>query len=104
MGQAFQRRCGLKFSEGKIYFYSDSKAWKIKRIQNNSNVEIHPSTFRGVVLGDFFEGKARILESIETKTAIKHLKKKYILFRIMGFFSKIGSRKRVFFEVTPHHI
>ena len=90
----------FQFFDGKIYFYSNSKAWKIKRIQNNSKVEICPCTFKGEVLGDSFKGEARVLEGPEAKIARKYLAKKYVLFRVMGFFSKLGGRKRIYFEVT----
>lgn len=43
------------------YFRTYSKAWKTKRIHNNPEVEIAPSTFRGKPTGQSIKGTARLL-------------------------------------------
>ena len=45
--------------QGFIYFRTDSKSGKVKRIRNNPQVRIAPCDIRGNVKGDWFEGKAK---------------------------------------------
>lgn len=88
------------FPDEKIYFYTNSKAWKIKRIQNTPKVEICPCTSKGEVLGDSFEAEAKRLDGQDAEMARKHLTKKYgMTFRLIRFFSKV-----IFFEVTPRSL
>jgi uncharacterized protein len=52
-------------------------AWKFKRIRNNPNVEIAPSTVRGQVTGSPIKARARVLGSDEATHASQVIVRKY---------------------------
>jgi PPOX class probable F420-dependent enzyme len=43
-------------------------AWKLKRIRNNPEVEVAPSTMRGVPTGSAVHARARVLEAPRRRT------------------------------------
>jgi uncharacterized protein len=43
--------------QGLIYFRSDEKSGKVKRLRNNPHVKIAPCDIRGNVKGEWFDGK-----------------------------------------------
>jgi len=45
--------------DGKFYFHTPHKTWKLKRIRKNPAVRMAPSSFRGKILGDWFDGKGQ---------------------------------------------
>ncbi|MGH9856091.1 MAG: PPOX class F420-dependent oxidoreductase, partial [Blastocatellia bacterium] len=52
-------------------------AWKLKRIRNNPEVEIAPSTFRGKPTGPAIRARARVLSGDESVYAGRLLARKY---------------------------
>ena len=59
-------------------------AWKLKRIHNNPEVEIAPSTWRGRPTGPAIRARARLLEGEESAYAGRLLVRKHpILHRIL---------------------
>jgi PPOX class probable F420-dependent enzyme len=59
-------------------------AWKLKRIHNNPEVEIAPSTWRGRLTGPAIRARARLLEGEESAYAGRLLVRKHpILHRIL---------------------
>ncbi|MGP4044228.1 PPOX class F420-dependent oxidoreductase [Streptomyces sp. 2A115] len=63
------------------YFRTPGKAWKTKRLRNDPEVEIAPSTARGAPTGPEIHARARLLDhdSPEDKHAAKLLRHKYPL-------------------------
>jgi PPOX class probable F420-dependent enzyme len=61
------------------YFRTPGRAWKTKRLRNNPEVEIAPSTPRGAPTGPEIHARARLLDhdSEEDKHAAKLLRRKY---------------------------
>ena len=55
-------------------------SWKFKRIRNNPDVEIAPSTFRGKPTGPVIRARARILSGDESHYASQAINRKYPLF------------------------
>jgi uncharacterized protein len=51
--------------------------WKLKRIRNTPEVEVAPSTFRGVPTGPAIRARARILDGDEAVAARRALARKY---------------------------
>ena len=66
----------------KIYVETPSTTYKVARIKNNLKVKIAPCNMRGKVVGQYLEGKARILSNFEQDVAIEALKKKYFRYRL----------------------
>jgi uncharacterized protein len=59
-------------------------AWKLKRIRNNPEVEIAPSTWRGKPTGPAIRARARVLEGEESEYAGRLLARKHpILHRLL---------------------
>ena len=65
-----------------LYFMTNSKLGKVKRIRNNGQVKIAPCTIRGKITGPEFAGTARILSQSEAARVRRAIKAKYWLARV----------------------
>jgi len=72
------------FAEGdnKLYFMTNSKLGKCKRIRNNPQVKIAPCTIRGKITGPEFAATVRILPPGEFARARQAINAKYWLARV----------------------
>src|SRR5688500_20210890 len=61
-----------------IYFRTDSKSGKVKRIRNNPHVRIAPCDIRGTLKGTWFDGKANFVDFIESSIVFSMIDKKYV--------------------------
>ncbi|MGA3196562.1 MAG: PPOX class F420-dependent oxidoreductase [Terriglobales bacterium] len=66
----------------KIYFMTNKKLGKVKRLRNNPKVKIAPCTIRGKITGPEFSATARILPSEESARARDAIRAKYWLARL----------------------
>src|SRR5690348_1531705 len=73
---------------GKLYVFTNPKSGKVKRIRNNPEVRVAPSTIRGRITGPEFAGRARLLSGEESAHARKLLERKYWLMRVPLLWSK----------------
>ena len=87
----------LWFAEenGKLYMMTRSDSGKYKRIRNNPEVRIAPSTMRGKISGPEFPARVRILPPEDWPHARGLLARKYWLMKVPFLWSK----KNVFMEV-----
>jgi uncharacterized protein len=67
---------------GKLYFMTNSKLGKVKRIRNNPQVKIAPCTIRGKITGPEFSATARILPPEDFARVRQAIKQKYWLARL----------------------
>jgi PPOX class probable F420-dependent enzyme len=74
--------------DGKMYVMSRPDAGKVKRIRNNPQVQIAPSTIRGKVTGPEFSATATILPQTAWADARKLINQKYWMARIPFLWSK----------------
>ena len=74
--------------DGKMYVMTGPNSGKVKRIRNNPQVRIAPSTIRGKVTGPEFAAKARILPQTDWGEARKLINQKYWMARIPFLWSK----------------
>jgi PPOX class probable F420-dependent enzyme len=76
---------------GTLYVYTDATAGKVKRIRNNSRVEIAACTLRGAITGPTLAGEARIVaDQDEIATANAAIYAKYwFTRRLLGVANKI---------------
>lgn len=75
---------------GFIYFRTDAKSGKVKRIRNNPHVRIAPCDIRGSAKGDWFEGKAKFSDSGESSIVFSMINKKYgFIATLIRSFNKI---------------
>jgi len=62
---------------GLVYFRTDPRTWKVKRIKRNPHVRIVPSNRSGKPTGTWVDGRARILEGQESDRMMLVFKKEY---------------------------
>lgn len=62
---------------GLLYVVTRSHTGKVKRIRNNPQVRVAPSSFSGEPKGEWMEGSARFAEGEEAERAVQLRKKKY---------------------------
>ena len=78
-------------------------AWKLKRIHNNPEVEVAPSTARGKPTGPAIRARARVLSGDESAYAGRALARKYPI--IQGFlvplFHRLRRNRTMHVELTP---
>jgi uncharacterized protein len=82
--------------DGKLYVMTRSDMGKTKRIRNNPQVKVAPSTIRGKVTGPEFSATARILPREDHQKARASINRKYWMARI----PLIWSRTDTYFEIT----
>lgn len=76
--------------QGIIFFRTDAKSGKVKRIRNNSHVKIAPCDIRGNLKGTWFDGKAKFADSKESSIVFTMIDKKYgFLTTLIRSFNKI---------------
>jgi uncharacterized protein len=73
-----------------IFFRTDSKSGKVKRIRNNPHVRIAPCDIRGNIKGTWFDGKAKFADAKESSIVFSMIDKKYgLLTALIRSFNKI---------------
>ncbi len=66
----------------KLYFMTNAKLGKVKRLRNNPQVKIAPCTIRGKITGPEFPATARILPAEDAAGVRRALNAKYWLARL----------------------
>jgi PPOX class probable F420-dependent enzyme len=82
---------------GKVYFMTNAKLGKFKRIRNNPKVRMAPCTIRGKVTGPESGGTARIMKPEEFQHARKLINAKYWMARL----PLIWRNTNAYLEITP---
>ena len=86
----------------RLYMYTIGNTGKVKRIRNNPHVKIAPCTYKGELLGEWYEAKAEIISGDTASQAMKLLNKKYFpLKQILSFFAFFSRRERVVMAIRP---
>lgn len=76
------------------YIFSESKAGKVKRLRNNTQIKIAPCDVRGKIHGEWVEGIARlVVDQSEIDDMYPAFTQKYGLqMRFANFFSRLTGR------------
>jgi PPOX class probable F420-dependent enzyme len=82
---------------GKLYFMTNRKLGKCKRLRNNPNVRIAPCTIRGKITGPEFAATARMLRPEECSQARQLIDAKYWLARVPFLWRNTDT----YYEITP---
>jgi PPOX class probable F420-dependent enzyme len=82
---------------GKLYFMTNSKLGKCKRIRNNPQAKIAPCTIRGKITGPEFPATVQILPPAESDRVRRLIKAKYWLARLPFLWRNTDT----FIEITP---
>jgi PPOX class probable F420-dependent enzyme len=86
-----------------IYFRSDEKSGKVKRLRNNPHVKIAPCDIRGNVEGEWFDGKIYFANPAETSIAYSMINKKYgMKTTLIRIFNKIRGTKPLVIAIVPN--
>ncbi len=90
-------------ASGHAYFRTYDKAGKTKRLRNNPDVTIAPSTFRGTPEGPAMPARARLLSEAESRWARRALARKHpLLQRIAVPVShRLLKYRTLHYELTP---
>ncbi len=83
--------------DDKLYFMTNSKLGKVKRIRNNPQVKIAPCTMRGKITGTEFSATARIVPPVEQARVRQAIKAKYWLARLPFLWRNTDT----YIEITP---
>jgi uncharacterized protein len=68
-GEAVPTPVWFGLADGKVYLESEAVVGKVKRIRNDSRLQIAPCTIRGEPLGASVKGRARVLGPAESERA-----------------------------------
>jgi PPOX class probable F420-dependent enzyme len=83
--------------DDKLYFMTNSKTGKCKRIRNNQQVKIAPCTIRGKITGREFSATVRLLRPEEFARARQSINAKYWLARLPLLWRNTDT----YIEITP---
>lgn len=81
-------------SMGRYYVFSEAKAGKVKRINNNGKMSIAACDMRGNIKSGWMPGSARIVkDDIEIVAMYRAFEKKYgWKMRLLNFFARLSGR------------
>ena len=101
-GEAIPTPVWFGLGDGKLYFRSEARVGKVKRVRANGQVRVAPCTVRGKPLGPAVEGRARVLDATEEPQAEAALEANYGLGRKLyeGVAMNVGP-EAVYVEVSP---
>jgi PPOX class probable F420-dependent enzyme len=101
-GEAVPTPVWAGLADGKVYFRSEKRVGKVKRIRATPRVLVAPCDSRGKPLGEAVEGRARILPADEEPRAEAAIQSNFGIGRRMyeGVAMNLGP-EGVYVEVTP---
>jgi hypothetical protein len=79
-------------------------SFKVRRIKNNSEVQIASSNMSGKTKSNFIDAEARILTTDEIEPIIMLFRNKYHIFRLWSYLKnrkKEEEEKQIYIEITP---
>jgi PPOX class probable F420-dependent enzyme len=89
---------------GVVYFRTDPRTWKVKRIKRNSHVRIVPSDRNGKPTGKWVDGEAHILGGMEYSRVEALFKREYgaVGNSLVGIVGRLrGERLTTIIKVSP---
>lgn len=76
---------------GRLYVWTVTDSWKVKRIRRNPEVTLQPCDVRGKTHGEIVKGRAVVLDDAGSDRVRDLIKRKY---GIMGWLTITGSKLR----------
>ncbi|BEK88872.1 PPOX class F420-dependent enzyme [Nocardia seriolae] len=76
---------------GRLYVWTVSDSWKVKRVRRNPECTVQPCDFRGKTHGDIVKGSATVLDAAGSERVRDLIKRRY---GIMGWVSITLSKVR----------
>ncbi|WP_225731754.1 MULTISPECIES: PPOX class F420-dependent oxidoreductase [unclassified Nocardia] len=90
--------------DGKLYIWTVTDSWKVKRLRRNPAVTVQPCNVAGKPRGPIVAGTGRVLDAAGTARVRKLLMRKYFILgpvTILGSFVRRGRSGTVGIEITP---
>ncbi|MFD6394635.1 PPOX class F420-dependent oxidoreductase [Nocardia sp. NPDC060259] len=91
-------------NDDKLFVWTVTDSWKVKRIRRNPEVTLQPCDARGKVHGAITGGTARLLDATETEQVRSWLRRKYWLtgpLVILASNLRRGKAGTIGIEITP---
>lgn len=88
----------------KFYVCTREDTFKVRRIKNNSQVQIASSNASGKANSEYLEAEARFTTTEEIEPVRTLFRKKYRMFRLWSYFQNRGKKegeKQIYLEITP---
>ncbi|MGQ4599019.1 PPOX class F420-dependent oxidoreductase [Nocardia sp. R6R-6] len=88
----------------KLYVWTVTDSWKVKRLRRNPAVTVQPCSATGTPRGDVIEATARILDAEGTERVRKLLRRKYWLLApllLLGSDLRRGKSGTIGIEIVP---
>lgn len=88
----------------RAYFRTWDTTWKLKRIRNNPEVRVAPSTFRGRPTGPGLRARARILDGAESARAGALISRKHPILHgyLIPLVHRLRGNETMHVELTTH--
>ncbi|WP_054813143.1 PPOX class F420-dependent oxidoreductase [Nocardia arizonensis] len=89
---------------GKLYVWTVTDSWKVKRVRRNPAVTVQPCDVRGNPRGEAIDATAVIMDAAGTEHVRKLLRRKYFLMGplvITGSNLRRGKAGTIGIEITP---
>lgn len=90
--------------DGKLYVWTETESWKVKRLRNNPAVTLQPCSPSGKPRGEVVEGTGVVLDAEGTERVRKLIKRKYWLLGpllVTGSVIRRGKSGTIGLEITP---
>jgi len=103
-GEAKRTVVGFAVENGIVFFYTNPKTWKAKRLRRNSKVRLAGCSWGGKVKGEWANGRAhRVEDSAEAKRIFKLVTSRYgMRARIGMVIQRVIQRNTwIVFSITP---
>ena len=92
----------LDSNAAKLYVYTIGVSGKVKRIRNDSSVNIAPCNASGKIKGEWVPARAEIVTGADAEHGMRLLNKKYLPWKqLLDFFAKFRKRERTVFVLRP---
>ncbi len=93
----------IAVENGRGYIRTFGSSWKLKRIRNNPEVELAPSTALGKPIGPAFRARARIITGPEAEHARRAIDRKHPLLHgiVVPMFHRLRREKTVYLAIEP---
>lgn len=87
----------------RAFIRTPHRTGKVKRLRNNPNVEIAPSTLRGTPTGPSIRAQAKLLSGDEAMHASRALARKYRIVQgvLVPLVHRLARQKTLHYELTP---
>jgi PPOX class probable F420-dependent enzyme len=102
-GTAVGTPVSIAFDGDRAFFRSYDKAWKTRRLQHNSRVQIAPSTFRGKPTGPAVQARATLLQGQQAQNAARALARRHRVLQamIVPIAHRLSRYRTLHYELRP---